>query len=274
MAICPYNSMDKHKYLRIIMQYQARTYRNGMADERLQSFRLAVKETDLWIGIDKEAEIKKIIPAVQEYIIGLRLLLEKHIADNPEFATTHQPLAADNQAASIVQKMLKAAQLAKVGPMAAVAGAVAEAVGCFLVKQFGLNEVVVENGGDLWLKIVRPLTIVIEAGNSPLSGLVGIEIEAEHTPLSVCTSSGTVGHSFSYGRADAAVAVSSDGATADAYATAIGNNIKNSADLYQTIENLKTSNDLSGAIAIIGDKIAIKGDLKLKIIKKSEICVR
>jgi len=251
------------------MQYQARTYRNGMADDRLQSFRLAVKETDLWIGIDKEAESARVISAVKEFIIGLRVLLENYIADNPDFATTHQPLPPDNNAPPIVQKMLKAAQKAKVGPMAAVAGAVAEAVGKYLVTQFSLNEVVVENGGDLWLKIDKPITIVIEAGSSPLSGLVGIEFQPESTPLSVCTSSGTVGHSFSYGRADAAVAVSRDGATADAHATAIGNSIKSADDLYKTINNLSTNDELSGAIAIIGDKIAIKGDLKLKIIKKS-----
>jgi len=250
------------------MQYQARTYRNGMADERLQSFRLAVKETDLWIGVDKETEIKKIIPAVQEYIIGLRLLLEKYIADNPEFATTHQPLAADNQAASIVQKMLKAAQLAKVGPMAAVAGAVAEAVGSFLVKQFGLNEVVVENGGDLWLKIDKPITIVIEADNSPLSGLVGIEFQPESTPLSVCTSSGTVGHSFSYGRADAAVAVSRDGTIADAFATAIGNHICSEDNLLSVINSFSTDRALVGVLGIIGDKISLKGNIKLKILSK------
>ncbi len=119
--------------------------------------------------------------------------------------------------------MAAAAQTAGVGPMAAVAGAIAECVGRELLE-FS-PEVIVENGGDIFLKVSHRRTVGIFAGDSPLTGRIGIQIEARDTPLGVCTSSGTVGHSLSFGRADAVVVLAPAAALADAAATAIGNRV-------------------------------------------------
>jgi ApbE superfamily uncharacterized protein (UPF0280 family) len=164
-------------------------------------------------------------------------------------------------APDIVKEMIKAGSASGVGPMAAVAGAIAEAVGKELMTYS--PEVIVENGGDIFLKIMQKRTVGIFAGNSPLTGKLGIEIEAEDTPLGICTSSGTVGHSLSYGKADAVVILSTSTALADAAATAIGNIVKDDADINKAIEFGRTINGLKGLVIIKDDKTGAWGEVKL-----------
>ena len=116
--------------------------------------------------------------------------------------------------------MVKAGKNAGVGPMAAVAGAIAEHVGLGLLKS--TNHVIVENGGDIFIKTDAPLTVGIFAGKSSLSLRIGIRLSGGPKPMAVCTSSGTVGHSLSLGRADAVCVAADSCAIADAAATAIG----------------------------------------------------
>jgi ApbE superfamily uncharacterized protein (UPF0280 family) len=145
--------------------------------------------------------------------------------------------------------------------MAAVAGAIARAVGEGLMAYS--PEVIVENGGDIYLKSLQTRTVSIYAGKSPLSQRIGIRIAADDTPLAICTSSGTVGHSLSFGKADAAVAVSRSAALADAAATAIGNRVNSADDIDPALEFSSGIEGLTGAIIIIGDRIGIRGDLEI-----------
>ena len=117
-----------------------------------------------------------------------------------------------------MKQMIEAGQKAGVGPMAAVAGAIAECVGRELLA-FS-PEIIIENGGDIYLKCLKKRVVGIFAGKSPLTGKIGLEIDAKDTPLGVCTSSGTVSHSLSFGKADAAVAIAPSATLADAAATA------------------------------------------------------
>jgi len=160
-----------------------------------------------------------------------------------------------------VIEMVRAANSAGVGPMAAVAGVVAEKVGHFLLEE--AEEVIVENGGDLFLKVNEPVSVGVFAGASSLSGRLALQIDPGQTPLGVCTSSGTVGPSFSFGRADAAVALSPSAALADAAATALGNRVRSEEDLEQAIAYASQVEGLTGALLIIGDKIAAWGNLTL-----------
>ena len=98
------------------------------------------------------------------------------------------------------------------------------------------SDVLVENGGDIWLKSTQPRNICIYAGNSPFSQRIGLEIKAETTPLGICTSSGTVGHSLSFGSADAVVILASSAVLADAVATATCNLVQEEADLAKAVE--------------------------------------
>jgi len=145
--------------------------------------------------------------------------------------------------------------------MAAVAGAIAEFVGSELLA-FS-PEVIVENGGDIYLRSLRKRVIGIYAGKSPLTGKIGLEINGADTPLGICTSSGTIGHSLSYGKADAVIALSKSAILADAAATAIGNLIKELADISSGIELAKSIEGLKGVIIIIGSNMGLWGEVKI-----------
>ncbi len=144
--------------------------------------------------------------------------------------------------------MIEATTKVGVGPMASVAGTLAEFIGNELLKLS--PEVIIENGGGIYLKSLKKRVIAIYAGSSPLSGRIGLEIDGQDTPLGICTSSGTVGHSLSYGRADAG-------------ATAIGNLIIEPVDIKRGLLLAQEIDGLEGAVIIIGDKIGAWGEVKI-----------
>src|SRR4030043_2287009 len=198
--------------------YQPRTYRCWIKDDDLVSFNVTVKETDLYIRAASNLEAEAL-----KAVIKHRTPLEEYIRSHPLFLHSLEPCSVEEDAPAIVRVMAQAAQIVGVGPMAAVAGAIAEAVGTDLLAH--TPEIVVENGGDIFMKISRPRLIGVYAAASPLTGKIALEINPQETPLGVCTSSGTVGHSLSLGAADAVIALSHSAALADAAATAIGNKV-------------------------------------------------
>jgi ApbE superfamily uncharacterized protein (UPF0280 family) len=236
--------------------YQPRSYRHRLRGQGLFSFSVVVKETDLFICA--ASDLSRI---ARNLVIEQRNAIEAYIQQYPDFATSLEPLPAADDAPAIVKEMTEAATAAGVGPMAAVAGAIARAVGEGLMAYS--PEVIVENGGDIYLKSLQTRTVSIYAGKSPLSQRIGIRIAADDTPLAICTSSGTVGHSLSFGKADAAVAVSRSAALADAAATAIGNRVNSADDIDPALEFSSGIEGLTGAIIIIGDRIGIRGDLEI-----------
>jgi ApbE superfamily uncharacterized protein (UPF0280 family) len=163
--------------------------------------------------------------------------------------------------------MAEAADRAGVGPMASVAGAFSEAVGKHLLEKFDIQELVVENGGDIFLKIERNLLMSVYAGNSPLSEKIGIEIQALESPLGVCTSAGTVGPSISFGKADAAMIICRNTALADAFATAFGNMVKSPENVQEAINQTEQFPEILSAVIICRDKIGIRGKFDMKLIR-------
>jgi ApbE superfamily uncharacterized protein (UPF0280 family) len=236
--------------------YQPRTYRHWVRGNDLAAFEVTVKETDLYIRA--RSDLKQ---EAQELVLKYRRMLEEYIEGHPLFLTSLEPLAVEKDAPPLVADMAVAARKAGVGPMAAVAGAIAEAVGKELIA-FS-PEVIVENGGDIYLSSLTKRTIGIYAGDSPLTGRVGLEIEGEETPLGVCTSSGTVGHSLSFGRADAVVVLSPLTALADAAATAIGNLILKPSDITAGIGFAQNIDGLKGVVIIKGEQVGAWGEIKL-----------
>jgi hypothetical protein len=172
-----------------------------------------------------------------------------------------KPLAVEDNAPAIVKEMAEAAAKVGVGPMAAVAGAIAERVGKELLPMSA--EVIVENGGDIFLKISKERRIGIFAGKSVLTQKVAFVVQPGETPLGVCTSSGTVGHSLSFGKADAVVVFSPSTSLADAAATAICNIVQTASDIPQAIEFAQGVKGLKGVAIIKGDKIGLWGQIKL-----------
>jgi ApbE superfamily uncharacterized protein (UPF0280 family) len=157
--------------------------------------------------------------------------------------------------------MIEAADLARVGPMAAVAGAIAHFVGHELLRYS--DQIIVENGGDVFMKSIKTLKVSIFAGTSPLSNRVAIKVHPEKTPLGACTSSGTVGHSLSFGRADAVTVLSRSTALADAVATSIGNIVKGKQDIGRGVDHARKTRGVSGVIIIVDDRLGSWGDIEL-----------
>ena len=236
--------------------YEPRTYRHQVEGKDLVSFNVIVKETDLYIRASSNLKRK-----AHRLVLKYRSLLERYIERHPAFLTSLKPLPVAEDAPHIVRQMAEAAQEAAVGPMAAVAGAIAECVGDELVV-FS-PDILVENGGDIYLKSLRKRIVGIYAGKSPLSGKVGLEINRKDTPLGICTSSGTVGHSLSFGKADAVVVLAKSATLADAAATAIGNVINQPADITSGIELAKSIKGLGGVVIIKDDNIGLWGEVKI-----------
>jgi len=236
--------------------YEPRTYRHWVKGKDLISFNIVVKETDLYIRASSNLRRK-----AYKLVLKYRDLLEKYIERHPSFLTSLKPFPVSDDAPHIVKSMSESAGKVGVGPMASVAGAIAEFVGNELLA-FS-PELIVENGGDIYLKSLVKRTVGIYAGKSPLTGKIVLEINSEDTPLGICTSSGTVGHSLSYGKADAVIVLSKSAILADAAATAIGNLIVQPSDITKGIEFAKGIDGLKGAIIIKDDKIGLWGEVKI-----------
>jgi hypothetical protein len=236
--------------------YQPRSYRNESKDGGLVSFTVVLKETDLYIRAFRDLT-RETMAAIQE----VRSPLEEYIKEQPLFLHSLEPVAVGSGAAEIVRVMAEAARLANVGPMAAVAGAVAELVGKKLLEFSA--EVIVENGGDIFLKVNSKRQIGIYAGESAFTGRLAIEVEPWQTPLGVCTSSGTVGPSLSLGLADAAIVLAPSAALADAAATAVGNMVKSAQDIDAAIGRGKQIRGVTGIVVIAGGSMGAWGDIRL-----------
>jgi ApbE superfamily uncharacterized protein (UPF0280 family) len=236
--------------------YEPRFYRHWIKDDDLVSFEVAAKQTDLYIRSRRDLKDKAL-----DSVLKHRGPLESYIGRHPLFLTTLDPYQAEAEAPAIVKEMARVSQLTGVGPMAAVAGAIAEAVGRDLLA-FS-PEVIVENGGDIFLKICKKRLVGIYAGQSSFTKKIALEIMPRETPLGVCTSSGTVGHSLSLGSADAVVVLSPSTALADAAATALGNIVKAADDIPEAIEKARSIEGLRGLVIIVGDKMGVWGKVRI-----------
>jgi ApbE superfamily uncharacterized protein (UPF0280 family) len=233
-----------------------RTYRDFASKGTWVAFAAASKETDLYIRAEQDLTQEAL-----EAIHRARRSIEGYIRDHPGFRTSLQPLPIDPEAPQIVRDMLLAAQSLSVGPMAAVAGAIAESVGTSL--QAFSPDVIVENGGDVFLATQRETTVGVFAGRSPLSMRLGLRIPPEETPCGLCTSSGQVGPSLSFGRADAVTVWASSTALADAAATALANRVVEPEDIEPTLDVAKSTEGLKGALVVLRDRIGVWGPIEL-----------
>jgi ApbE superfamily uncharacterized protein (UPF0280 family) len=239
-----------------MIEYRERTYRKRARAKDLVSFHVAVKETDLWVSAERSLENE-----TRDLILDHRHQLERYIQSHPDFLTTLQSYPQDPYAPALVRDMIEATRGVGVGPMASVAGAIAQYVAKGL-HQWS-DQVIVENGGDIFLKANRPVTVSIFAGESPMSGKIGVVIPKEKMPLGICSSSGTVGHSLSMGVADLVCLLSPSAVLADGAATALGNRIKNKRALEKVAMWADQIKGIMGGLVILGDKMATWGEIEL-----------
>lgn len=234
-----------------------RTYRYRHRAEGWQSFQIRYRQTDLWIRASGpfEAEAK-------QAVLSCRHQLESYIRDHPRFVQSLAPLADDPLAPAIARKMLQASRLAGVGPMASVAGAIAQEVATRL--QAVSSETIVENGGDCFLDVMEDITVGIYCGEtSPFKDRLALHFNSDRFPLAICTSSGTVGHSLSLGRADVVTVISRNAALADAAATALGNLVTGPDDTHRALEAGQQIPGVEGILILIEDQLAAWGELEL-----------
>lgn len=214
----------------------------------LKYYRVKIDETDLHIGT---------LDILEEFAYSrarrYREDIKREIAQNGSFLTSFTPIEPETQS-EIVLSMTSAAKLAGVGPMAAVAGAVAMFVGRDLA--FFSSEVIVENGGDIYIRSGRERVVGVYAGGSPLSGKVAIIVPDGE--WGICTSA-RFGPSVSLGDCDAAVCLARDAALADAAASALGNRVKSERDIDPALEYAQTIPGLAGAMCIKGEKMGYFG---------------
>ncbi len=223
----------------------------------LASFEVKHRETDLWIRASRVLKAE-----AMEMVLTCRHQLEQYIDTHPDFLDSLVPLPYDPFAPPLVAQMMAAARAASVGPMASVAGAIAEAVAVSL-KPLS-STIIVENGGDCYMDLAEDITVGIWAGaDSPFSWKIGLRLTADRFPLSICTSSGTIGHSLSFGKADAVAAVAKDGALSDAAATALGNLVKTPYDIPLALERASSIPGLDGVVVAIRDKMGAWGNVEL-----------
>jgi ApbE superfamily uncharacterized protein (UPF0280 family) len=237
-------------------QFRERHYRQRAHSKDLVSFQVMVKETDLWVSAGAMLETE-----TRDLVFGCRHQIETYIDAHPAFAISLSPYPEDPYAPPLVREMIEVTRPLGVGPMASVAGAIAQYVATGLLEK--TDRVIVENGGDIFLSTHRPVTVGIFAGESPLSERVGLEIAVEQMPLGVCSSSGTIGHSLSTGIADVVCIISPSGALADGAATALGNRIRRKDDLEDVGGWAGDMEGVLGGVVIVGDRIAAWGDVKL-----------
>lgn len=237
-----------------------------MGNSRWTSFRSSYLETDLWIAIDSGHYRKDTERFTMDRILYYRGILEKHIASCPEFRDSLTPVVAPGGVHPLISGMSESALAAGTGPMSAVAGAVAEYICNDLLEEFEADEVIIENGGDIFMKLTAPVTVAVHAGESPLSEKIALQIKPEDTPLALCCSSGTVGHSLSFGMADACMIACRSGAQADAFATAFCNQVKNAEMVYEVTEKALGHSQIVSVVIIAGDKLGIGGQIEIRIV--------
>ena len=245
------------------MEYRERSYRSRFSNDERRWFCVKFLESDLWIGVDRGSYSASLEADTYTMLVELRRSMDAYLLMDPAYKAALTPYDAGLEAPDILKEMSRVSHKTGIGPMSAVAGAVAKRVADFL----GTKEVIVENGGDIYAKAASDMDISVFAGQSPLSEKIGLHIPAADFPLGICTSSGTVGPSLSLGRADAVMIVCKDVLLADSYATAMANRIKTVDDLQPVIDSISEIPEILGAIAVKDDRMAITGRFELRLFK-------
>lgn len=237
------------------MKHKSRFYRD-YSHTGNTFFNVKIDTSDLFIRSDKN-----LYDVAFGVLKDTRRELEEYINEHDEFLHSLNPVIHHGGEDKITAVMCMAGASAGVGPMAAVAGAIAEKVGRELLNH--TCEVVVENGGDIWMKLIKPAIIGLYVNNIYFKNSIGIKINPEETPCSVCTSTSRLGHSLSFGKADSVTVIGDSGAVADAAATAVCNMVQNETDIETALEFAISITGVRGCVIVFRDKIALQGEIIL-----------
>ncbi len=218
------------------------------------TMKVEIEETAATIAGDE-----RYLPAAVEAIKAARLEIERQVRSDGYFLATLEPYTPRLDAWRVVRRMCDATRLAGVGPMAAVAGTIAQEALEAMVRE-GCTHGWVDNGGDVALILDKPITM--EVFSDPCSETaLAFELGPTKGIIGICASSGKLGHSISFGNADIAVVIAQDACLADALATAIGNAARDSDSLRTSFEVFRAIDGFIGALVILDGKVAVWGEL-------------
>ena len=198
--------------------------------------------------------------AVTAEIVRQRRVLEEYIGRHPEFQKSLKPLELLAGAPDVAQNMARVAKLVGVGPMAAVAGAMAQLAGQAALDA-GAREVIVDNGGDIYVCAVEPVIIGLRTGTAEVAEKLAFSLKPDDTPISICSSSGKMGRSMSLGECDLATVIAKDTALADAAATAAANLVKTVDDIDPALENIFSIKGVDGVMIVKDARVGLAGKL-------------
>ena len=231
-------------------------YRKNISAGGKYSYRLTYKYTDIYITCDKD-----ISDRISEPVIRFYSQLEEVISNEKRFGESLIPLAIKKDYPSAVKNMCLSASVFNVGPMAAVAGAMCDAIAASL-KDY-CSFLMIENGGDAYIKSSRDIKAALFTGSSHFPQNLNIIISPLEMPCGLCSSSGMMGHSLSLGKSDLVTVMSKTATMADAAATAIANSIRSKQDVDMAVEKYVKYEEVKGLVILKDDRLAIWGDIQL-----------
>ena len=235
--------------------YEERFYRNQV----LSKFKLEVsfKESDLLICSDSQIDKTK----SQDILIKYYQQIEEYINKNPLFLKSLSPLTGDQLAPPIIKEMLRSSEVTGIGPFSTVAGAIAQYVGAELLNY--CQEIIVENGGDIFLKINQDKTLGVYLGQEFKIEKLNLKIKKRHQAFGIASSSASLGHSLNFGKADLVSVVAKNVIIADGFATAISNRIKRIEDVDKILAEAKDKFPIEGLLIAFGENIFLWGNLEV-----------
>jgi len=239
------------------VEYDSRSiYRKSISLKDKYFYRLRYKYTDIFITSDAD-----ILNDLEEPVISFYSCLEGIILHDRTFLKSLEPIKEKENYPGYIKKMCRAACRFGVGPMAAVAGAVCDRIAEKISGNCGL--LMIENGGDVFIKSEKSVRIGLFISNSFFSDRLNIVIDAKQTPCGICSSSGTMGHSLSLGKSDLVTVMAESAAMADAAATAVANSIMENSDVEKSINIYKKYKEVKGIIVIKDNSIGLWGELQI-----------
>ena len=236
--------------------YEERFYRSQISS----NFKLEIsfKESDLLICSDKQIDKTR----AQSLLVKYYSQVERYVKTNPSFQNSLKSIPDDEDAPNIIREMIQASRLSGIGPFSSVAGAIAKYVGAELLME--CSEIIIENGGDIFLKINQDKRLGVYLGDNfkGVSNLT-LKLHKRKEPFGIASSSALIGHSLNFGKADLLTIVSNNPIIADTFATALSNKIQNTQDAEKILKQAKDMAEIEGILIAFGDKIFIWGDLEL-----------
>jgi len=240
-----------------MLNYQERFYR----ELHKSNFCLEVsyRESDIYLSCDKPLDEKVVKSLIKKYYDDIA----SYIRSYPNFLTSLTPWEEDSFAPSIVKDMIAASKVSGIGPFSCVAGGISWYVGRDLLKY--CNELILENGGDLFLKINEDKRVGIYLGESFSPNFITVKIKKKEFPFGIASSSSCFGHSLNFGRADLVTVIALDSLLADSFATAFSNKIKRIGDIKKVISEAKEYSFIKAVVVAFEGRIAVWGEVELDV---------